>query len=187
MVKLGSLTHLLLPASHRSSNTRKRTHVSIICVAVAQEGIDHVEVAYQEIDERIELHLEHFEKLLERVRENYRNQILQAKQDARVRPNLCPCQTWSMHHVHYELAAPAHKRAWTEKCAFNRTSLLKNFNTSGLSCRSVRASPCVQAYVEGAIERWGDASDDILKSHQALEQSKQVIGMFSSAVSTGRY
>ena len=44
-----------------------------------------MEAAYKEIEERIENHLEHFDKMLERMRENYRTQLLQAKTDARVR------------------------------------------------------------------------------------------------------
>lgn len=40
--------------------------------------------------------------------------------------------------------------------------------------------------MERAIERWSDTSDEIVECHEALEQSKQAIGMFSSSVSTGR-
>lgn len=53
-------------------------------MSAAADGIRHVEAAYQEIDERIELHLEHFDKLLERMRENYRAQLVHAKNEARV-------------------------------------------------------------------------------------------------------
>jgi hypothetical protein len=52
--------------------------------AVAEEGIAHVEAAYREIDERIDQHLQHFDQLLETMRENYRSKLLEAKNDARV-------------------------------------------------------------------------------------------------------
>lgn len=58
--------------------------MNAVILFAAKEGIGHVEAAYQEIDERIELHLEHFDKLLEKMRENYRAQLMQAKNDARV-------------------------------------------------------------------------------------------------------
>jgi hypothetical protein len=43
-----------------------------------------VEAAYREIDERIDQHLQHFDQLLETMRENYRSKLLEAKNDARV-------------------------------------------------------------------------------------------------------
>lgn len=44
----------------------------------------------------------------------------------------------------------------------------------------------LQAYVEDAIERWRDASDEIVAGHEALEKSKKLIAAFSSTVTTGR-
>lgn len=50
-------------------------------------------------------------------------------------------------------------------------------------CLSLRA--CVQDYVQQAIVRWVEASDETQEVSAALAESKKIISMFSSAVSTG--
>lgn len=139
-----------------------------------------MEAAYQEIDERIELHLASFDKVLERMRENYRNQLLQAKQDARVSAGQgSMCTTNPMH-----LNTVEHERT----TMFPQPPLppWEAYYPHVQMVYAVRVLYRLQEYVEGAIERWSGTSAEILTNHQKLEECKQIIGAFSSTVATGR-